>query len=85
MKRILPRLVFAALFSLTLAGCASKTAQTKPQSGPQEEYVSETSVGSWIPKKRKKSQTQGSDSDTEQAKRALEQAQLMGTRLPKDK
>ena len=44
-----------------LVGCASQpataTTQTKPvaakQQPPQEEYVSQTSVGSWIPKKMK--------------------------------
>jgi uncharacterized lipoprotein YajG len=62
-----------------LAGCASKpeTAKkdkpvaAKPQQ--QEEYVSQTSLGSWIPKKVKKSETKTSDQDSAADQAALKE------------
>lgn len=65
-----------------LAGCASKTTATekKPAAAQaaapakpeqKEEYVSQTSLGSWIPKKVKKSEAKTSDQDTADSQAAI--------------
>lgn len=62
-----------------LAGCASKpdTTKEKPvaakQQKQQEEYVSQTSLGSWIPKKVKKSEAQTSDQESAESQAAMKE------------
>jgi uncharacterized lipoprotein YajG len=70
-----------------LAGCASKpeTAKDKPVAAKQqqqEEYVSQTSVGSWIPKKVKKSQAKTSDQESQEAQQAMADLQQRGNAQP---
>ena len=71
-----------------LAGCASKpdTAKDKPvaakQQQQEEEYVSQTSVGSWIPKKVKKSQAKTSDQESQDAQQAMAELQQRGNAQP---
>jgi uncharacterized lipoprotein YajG len=70
-----------------LAGCASKPAtaaetKTPPKQQQQEEYVSQTSVGSWIPKKVKKSQAKTSDQESQDAQQAMAELQQRGNAQP---
>lgn len=86
MKRtILP--LSGLIAACLLAGCASKpatTAETKtaPKQQQQEEYVSQTSVGSWIPKKVKKSQAKTSDQESQEAQEAMRELQQRGNAQP---
>jgi hypothetical protein len=81
-KRTLPAILGLVLLG-GLSACASKTETTeaKPAAAakPQEEYVSQSSVGSWIPKKVKKSEVQPtSEADTNAAQRDIDQLQRRG-------
>lgn len=87
MKRTL--LPFAGLIAAgLLAGCASKpatTAETKTAPKPQpqpEEYVSQTPLGSWIPKKVKKSQAKTSDQESQDAQQAMADLQQRANAQP---
>ena len=87
MKRtILP--LSGLIAACLLAGCASKpatTAETKTapkQQQQQEEYVTQTSVGSWIPKKVKKSQAKTSDQESQEAQEAMRELQQRGNAQP---
>jgi uncharacterized lipoprotein YajG len=62
-----------------LAGCASKP-ETEKKDKPvaakqqqQEEYVSQTSLGSWIPKKVKKSEAKTSDQESADSQAAMKE------------
>ena len=72
-----------------LVGCASQPATTTPtkpvaakQQQPQEEYVSQTSVGSWIPKKMKKSQAKTSEEETRDAQQGMSELQQRANAQP---
>lgn len=73
------------LIAAGLVGCAttpkSATATQKPASS-NDEYVTQTTTGSWITKKVRKSQAQPTDQETEQARRALDQVQRQGSNQP---
>ncbi len=88
MKHVHYRTLLVLVVAAGLAGCASKpektkadAAQTKPAQ-QQEEYVSETSVGSWIPKKVKKSQAKPSEQETREAQQAMSDLQRAGNAQP---
>jgi hypothetical protein len=75
------------LAASVLMGCASKpeTAKTeepkqeaKQAAKPEEEYVRQSSVGSWIPKKVKKSEAVTSEAETNAAKKSLDNMQQRG-------
>ncbi|MCM2275617.1 MAG: hypothetical protein NDI75_12585 [Candidatus Didemnitutus sp.] len=76
----------SALFVLALAGCnTTKTAETeKPAPAKKKEYTRVTPTGSWITKKVKKQDAQTSESDTDQAQRAMSDMQRRGTSMPRD-
>lgn len=71
-------LIAASLF----AGCASKpttTTEAKPKPAQQEEYVSQTSLGSWVPKKVKKSEAKTSEQDSQDSQQAMSELQRRGS------
>lgn len=73
----------ALLAASVLMGCASKpeTANAETAKQPvkqEEEYVRQSSVGSWIPKKVKKSEATTSQADTNAAQDALGNLQQRG-------
>jgi hypothetical protein len=67
-----------------LVGCTStdKSATTPKPAPSNAEYTRETPTGSWITKKVKKTPT--SETETDQAKQALEELQRRGNRTPKE-
>ena len=82
--RNLIRLGFG-LVAVLLASCASPTpADTTAQKKKtnDEEYVYQSSLGSRIPRKVKKSQAASSEELTEQSQQALRDAQARGTSTP---
>lgn len=82
--RNLIRLGFG-LVAVLLASCASSTpADTTAQKKKtnDEEYVYQSSLGSRIPRKVKKSQAVSSEELTEQSQQALRDAQARGTSTP---
>jgi len=74
----------ALITASVLTGCASKTQTAKeetkqPAPQPQEEYVRQSSVGSWIPKKVKKSEATTAEADTNAAQQSLGNLQQRGS------
>src|SRR5690348_3307526 len=77
----------ALLAASGLMGCASKPETAKTEEAKQEakqpakqeeEYVRQSSVGSWIPKKVKKSEAATSQADTNASQQALGNMQQRG-------
>lgn len=83
--RTLIRLGFG-LVAVLLASCASQTpvdaTAQKTTPSNNEEYVYQSSLGSRIPRKVKKSQAVSSEELTEQSQQALRDAQARGTTTP---
>lgn len=79
------RFCLLLLTAAALSSCATanKTAATTQQpASDRDEYVNQTTTGSWITKKVRKSQAQPTAQETEQAQRALDQVQRQGSRQP---
>lgn len=80
-------LLSTVLIVVALAGCntTTKTAEAeKPAPVKKKEYTRVTPTGSWITKKVKKEDAQTSESDTDQAQRAMSDMQRRGTSMPRD-
>lgn len=79
-------LLGSVLIVFALAGCnTTKTAEAeKPAPVKKKEYTRVTPTGSWITKKVKKEDAQTSESETDQAQRAMSDMQRRGTSMPRD-
>lgn len=85
-------LLLAGMMALGfLAGCAStdaqptaKKADATKKPAKQEEYVRYTPTGSWITKKVKKTDVEPTETESEEAARAMGELQRRGNRVPKE-
>ena len=78
-------LVLGLIASSVLVGCTTqpKTAERKPEikeakKETTEEYVTQTTTGSWIPRKVKKSEATASDKQSREAQQAMSDLQQRG-------
>lgn len=77
MKTVL-RTTLALLATSVLCGCASTKQEAKPAQAaaqPKDEYVDYTPIGSWVPKKAKKSQLKPTENQADQTRDAMRELQ----------
>lgn len=77
MKPVL-RITPALLATFVLFGCASAKQEAEPGQAaaqPKDEYVDYTPIGSWVPKKVKKSQLKPTENQADQTRDAMRDLQ----------
>ena len=86
---MIPRLLITVLLCGVIAGCkttdTTTTGETREKAEPAQQYVQQNSLGSWVPRRVKKSDAPTTTNDAAE-RRTLEQMrtdQMMRT-MPKD-